>query len=89
MTYSLLQQQILRQARKELNKANKSRMKEELVPTSNHVIVYTVHYCAIFDQLTYTDRVLDVPEAARDKLRVLIRRRRSRTRLALATDASP
>ena len=89
LTYSLLQQQILRQARKALNKASKSRMMEELVPTSNHVIVYTDHYYAIFDQLTYTDMVLDVPEAARDKLRALIRRKRSRTRLALAMDASP
>jgi hypothetical protein len=89
LTYSLLQQQILRQARKELNKASKSRMREELVPTSDHVIVYTDHYYAVFDTLEYTGMVLDVPEAARDKLRDLIRRKRSRTRVALATDASP
>ena len=33
--------------------------------------------------------VLDVPEAARGKLRELIRRKQSRTRVALAMDASP
>ena len=89
LTYSLLQQQILRQARKELNKASKSRMREDLVPTSDHVIVYTDHYYAIFDTLEYTGMVLDVPEVARPKLRELIRRKQSRTRVALATDASP
>ncbi len=85
LTYSLLQQQILRQARKALNKASKSRLMEELVPTSDHVIVYADHYYAIFDKLAYTDMVLDVPEASRDKLRELIRRQRYRTRVILAT----
>jgi len=89
LTYSLLQQQILRQARKALNKASKSRMMEELVPTSDQVIVYTDHYYAAFDKLEYTDMVLAVPESARGKLRELIRRKQSRTRLAIATDASP
>jgi len=89
LTYSLLQQQILRQARKALNKASKSRLMEELVPTSDHVIVYTDHYYAMFDKLEYTDMVLTVPEAARGKLRDLIRRKQSRTRIAFATDASP
>ena len=89
LTYSLLQQQILRQARKALNKASKSRMMEELVPTSDHLIVYVDHYYAVFDKLEYTDMVLEVPEAARDRLRELIRRKRSRTRVAFATDPPP
>jgi len=89
LTYSLLQQQILRQARKALNKASKSRMMEELAPVSDAVIVYTDHYYAVFDKLDYTDMVLDVPESARDKLRELIRRKRSKSRMAAATDASP
>ena len=89
LTYSLLQQQILRQGRKALNKASKSRMLEELVPTSDAVIVYTDNYYAVFDKLDYTDMVLAVPEAAREKLRELIRRKRSRSRVSAATDASP
>jgi hypothetical protein len=89
LTYSLLQQQILRQGRKALNKARKSRMLEELVPTSDAVIVYTDNYYAVFDKLDYTDMVLAVPEAAREKLRELIRRKRSRSRVSSATDASP
>jgi hypothetical protein len=89
LTYSLLQQQILRQSRKALNKASKSRMMEELVPVSDAVIVYTDHYYAVFDKLEYTDMVLDVPESARQKLRELIRRKRSKSRVVAATDASP
>ena len=54
------------------------------MPTSDHVIVYTDHTYAVFETLEYTGMVLDVPEAARDKLRELIRRKRSRTRLAFA-----
>lgn len=89
LTYSLLQQQILKQARKALNKASKSRMMEELVPVSDHVIVYTDHYYAVFDCLEYTNMVLDVPEAPREKLRQLIKRKQSQIRLSLAVDGSP
>ena len=89
LTYSLLQQQILRQARKALNKASKSRMMEELVPVSDHVIVYTDHYYAVFDNLEYTGMVLDVPETSRQKLRDLIKLKQSQRRLSLATGSSP
>ena len=89
LTYSLLQQQILRKGRKALNKASKSRMLEELVPVSDAVIVYTDNYYAVFDKLDYTDMVLAVPESAREKLRELIKRKQSRSRVSAATDASP
>jgi len=89
LTYSLLQQQILKQARKALNKASKSRMMEELVPVSDAVIVYTDNYYAVFDKLDYTDMVLNVPESTRQKLRELIRRKRSKSRVAAASNASP
>jgi hypothetical protein len=89
LTYSLLQQQILKQARKALNKATKSRMLEELVPVSDHVIVYTDHYYAAFHSLDYTDMVLDVPEDARQKLRDLIKRKQSQMRLTVLADSSP
>ncbi|MFA7174043.1 MAG: hypothetical protein WC340_11650 [Kiritimatiellia bacterium] len=81
LTYSLLQQQILRKARKALNKASKSRLMEELTPTSDAVIVYVDHYYAVFDKLEYTGMVLDVPESARQRLRDLIRRKRSASRV--------
>ena len=89
LPYSVVQQQILRHARKARNKASKSRLMEELVPVSDAVIVYVDHYYAVFDKLEYTGMVLDVPESARQKLRELIKRKQSRSRLAHATGAPP
>lgn len=89
LTYSLLQQQILRKARKALNKASKSRLMEELTPVSDAVIVYTDHYYAVFGKLEYTGMVLDVPESARHRLRDLIRRKRSASRVGAATNSFP
>ena len=62
---------------------------EELTPVSDAVIVYTDHYYAVFGKLEYTEMVLNVPESAREKLRKLIRRKRSKSRVEAATDASP
>ncbi|MFA5577835.1 MAG: transposase [Tissierellaceae bacterium] len=89
LTYSLLQQQIFRKNRKALNKASKSRLLEELTPVSEAVIVYVDHYYAVFDKLEYTGMVLDVPEAARGKLRKLLKRKRTETRVVKATRAPP
>lgn len=89
LTYSLLQQHVLRKYYKALNKASKSRMIEELAPASEHVIVYCDHYYAVFDNLEYTDMVLSVPESARLKLRKLIKRKRSRKSLSADSGGSP
>jgi hypothetical protein len=89
LTYSLLQQQILRRGRKALNKASKSRMTEELVPVSDHVVVYTDRYYAVFHSLEYTSMVLDVPEASRQRLREAIQHKQSKMRLFLAADGAP
>ncbi len=89
LTYSLLQQQILRQARKALNKAIKSRMLEELVPVSDHVVVYTDGYYAFFHNLEYTGMVLDVPESSRQKLHALIKLKQSQMRVSLAAGSFP
>ncbi len=43
----------------------------------------------MFSTLEYTGMVLEVPDSARDKLRDLVRRKQSRTRLAIISDASP
>lgn len=56
-----------------MNKATKSRMIEELVPISDHVVVYTEGFYTFFNNLEYTGMVLDVPEASRQKLRDLIK----------------
>ncbi|MDA1088472.1 MAG: hypothetical protein O2901_15850 [Verrucomicrobia bacterium] len=64
-------------------------MMEELVPVSDAVIVFTDHYYAVFGCLEYTSMVLDVPDAPREKLRELIRRKQSQMRLGLAGARPP
>lgn len=89
LTYSLLQQQILKRARKALNKATKQRLLEELVPVSDHVTVYTDQYYACFHKLDYTDMALSVSEEARQKLRALIGKKKRELHLALPQGHDP
>ncbi|MFN2351450.1 MAG: hypothetical protein ABR497_05845, partial [Kiritimatiellia bacterium] len=82
LTYSLLQQQILKQARKALNKATKKRLLEDLVSAPTYITVFTDQYYGIFHNLEYTDMALSVSEEARQKLRVLIQQKKQEMRLA-------
>ncbi len=76
LTYTLLQQQLLRQGRKALNKATKSRMLEELQPVAEYIIVFTDQHYALFDTYEYTELVMSVPEASRAKLAARIKKRK-------------
>ena len=76
LTYSLLQQQLLRKGRQALNKATKSRLLERLVPVAEHIMVFTDNYYARFDTYDYTSMVMDVPAAARAKLSARLNQRR-------------
>jgi len=89
LTYSLLQQQILRQARKALNKATKKRLLEELATAPTYITVFTHQYYGMFHNLEYTDMALSVSEEARQKLRVLIKKKKREMRLAFLDGPSP
>jgi len=89
LTYSLLQQQILRQARKALNKATKKRLLEELATAPTYITVFTDQYYGMFHNLEYTDMALSVSEEARKKLRILIKKKKREMRLAFLDDPSP
>ena len=87
--YSLLQQQILRQARKALNKATKKRLLEELASAPTYITVFTDQYYGLFHNLEYTDMALSVSEEARQKLRVLIKKKKREMRLAFMEGPAP
>jgi len=89
LTYSLLQQQILRQARKALNKATKKRLLEELASAPTYITVFTHQYYGMFHNLEYTDMALSVSEEARKKLRVLIKKKKREMRLAFLDGPAP
>lgn len=83
LTYSLLQQQILRQGRKALNKASKSRLLEELVPVAENITVFTDQYYVCFSTLEYTELAFSVSEQARQKLLALVQKKKREMRLRL------
>lgn len=89
LTYSLLQQQILKQARKTLNKATKKRLIEELASAPTYITVFTHQYYGMFHNLEYTDMALSVSEDARKKLRVLIKKKKQEMRLAFLDGHAP
>lgn len=89
LTYALLQQQILKRARKALNKATQQRLLEELVPVSDHVTVYADQYYACFHKLDYPDMALSVSEEARQKLRALIGEKKHELHLAFLQGHAP
>ena len=77
LTYTLLQQQLLRQGQKALNKATKSRLREKLVPLDAYVTVYTDQRYAIFTTYQYTELVMSVPEEARARLSKQLKKRQN------------
>lgn len=89
LTYSLLQQQILKQSRKALNKATKKRLLEELASAPTYITVFTHGYYAMFHNLEYTDMALSVSEEARKKLRVLIKKKKREMHMALPGGSAP
>ena len=89
LTYSLLQQQILKEARKALNKATKKRLLEELASAPTYITVFTDQYYGMFRNLEYTDMALSVSEEARKKLRVLIKKKKREMRLAFLEGPAP
>lgn len=75
LTYTLLQQHLLRRGRKALNKATRPRQIEELAPVDEHILVFTDQYYAQFTTYAYTRMILNVPEATRGKLRARLNQR--------------
>ena len=84
LTYSLLQQHLLRRGQKALNKAAKPRLLEELAPVAEHVVVFTDQYYTRFTASEYTLMVMDVPESARARLRARLTQCQREFHLGLA-----
>lgn len=89
LTYSLLQQHLLKRGRKALNKVKKSRMLEELVPVAEHITVFCGYYYACFSTYEYTHLVLTVSEDARRKLLARVNKRKRQFHLGLLENVPP
>ncbi len=76
LSYNLLQLYLLRQGRKELNKKTPPRIRQQLLPSDNHIIVYWQSYYGLFTPLEFAETIATLGEQARKKIAEKSRRLR-------------
>jgi hypothetical protein len=68
LAYDLLQIYLLRQGRKELNQKTLPRIRQQLLPSDNHIIVYWQNYYSLFRPFELVGFVVMLGEEARKKI---------------------
>ncbi|RLB31635.1 MAG: hypothetical protein DRG87_01855, partial [Deltaproteobacteria bacterium] len=76
LALNLLQLYLLRQGRKELNKKTLPHIRQQLLPSDNHIIVYFENYYGLFAPLEFTEIIATLGEEARKKVAGKCRRLR-------------
>jgi hypothetical protein len=76
LTYTLLQMQLLRENRPELNRMSRCTLQHQMLPYGNHIIVYVREYFGFFDLPEYTEIIMSITEPAKTKLLKKVRRLR-------------
>jgi hypothetical protein len=76
LSYTLLQLYLLRQGRKELNKKTLPRIRRQLLPADNHIIVYFDNSYGLFAPLEFTEIIATLGDEARKKVAEKARRLR-------------
>lgn len=74
LAYDLLQIYLLHQGRKELNQKTLPRIRQQLLPSDNHIIVYWQNYYALFKPFELVGFVVMLGEEARKKIAAKCRR---------------
>lgn len=68
LSYNLLQLYLLHQGRKELNKKTLPRIRQQLLPSDNHIIVYRQNYYGLFSPLEFAEIIATLGDGARKKV---------------------
>ena len=76
LSYNLLQLYLLCQGRKELNTRTPPRIRQQLLPSENHIIVYWQHYYGLFSPLELAQIIATLGDKAREKVADKCRRLR-------------
>ncbi|TET65815.1 MAG: hypothetical protein E3J45_07650 [Candidatus Zixiibacteriota bacterium] len=76
LSYTLLQMQLLRENRPELNRMTRRTLQHQMLPYGNHIIVYVREYYGFFDLPEYTEIIMGITEPAKSKLLKKVRRLR-------------
>jgi hypothetical protein len=74
LAYNLLQLYLLHQGRKELNPKTLPRIRQQLLPSDNHIIVYWQNYYSLFRPFELVGFVVMLGEEARKKIAAKCRR---------------
>ena len=68
LSYNLLQLYLLRQGRKELNNKALPHIRQQLLPSANHIIVYFENYFGLFAPLEFTEIIASLKDQPRKKI---------------------
>ncbi len=74
LAYDLLQIYLLRQGRNELNQKTLPRIRQQLLPSDNHIMVYWQNYYGLFEPFELIGFVVMLGEEARKKIAAKCRR---------------
>ena len=74
LAYNLLQFYLVKQGRKELNQKTLPRIRQQLLPSDNHIIVYYQNYYGLFRPFELVGFVVTLREEARKKIAAKCRR---------------
>ena len=74
LAYNLLQLHLFRQRRSELNQKTLPHIRQQLLPSDNHIIVYYQNYYALFRPFELVQFVVELPEEPRKKIAQKCRR---------------
>jgi len=74
LAYNLLQLHLFRQKRRDLNQKTLPHIRQQLLPSDNHVIVYYQNYYALFRPFELVQFVVELPEEPRKKIAQTCRR---------------
>jgi len=68
LSFNLLQLYLLRQGRKELNNKTLPYIRQQLLPSHNHIIVYFENYYGLFSRLQFTEIIASLEDKPRKKI---------------------
>jgi hypothetical protein len=68
LMYTLLQMQLFAENHPELNRLTRRSLLHQMLPDSNHLVVYAKRYYTFFDAPEYTELVMTIEEPEKSKL---------------------
>jgi hypothetical protein len=74
LAYNLIQLHLFRQKRKELNQKTMPYIRQQLLPSDNHIIVYHQNYYGMFRPFELVQFVVELAEEPRKKIAQKCRR---------------